>query len=257
VILDLSPLLAYARESWLSSVASFQSTLAARGPAPEQFPQTFDVRPSSKPKIVWQSTVTSPTAVLAGHKVDRWSVDRFKAYVATAEGTVHIIDTSSLMARSTWHVRGPLQEIGTVQVGRNPTSMAFARHGGRELPLLAVDKTGDQPSRDPLNNVFYVACRGDREVDAVVTFHGQGVVYDRVKDSRMGDPVAVGVARRGNILIVADFSGKKILSFLMGAVKDNRNGKLYTPIDPKYKYEFAGELPLAGSPFLVNSTNVN
>jgi hypothetical protein len=43
----------------------------------------------------------------------------------------------------------------------------------------------------------------------------------------------------------------------MGPIQDTRNKKVYEPIDPAYKYEFAGELPIAGSPFLVNSTNVN
>ncbi|ACB76652.1 YncE family protein [Opitutus terrae] len=257
VILDLTPLFSYARESWLSSNSNFQETLAARGSEPTQFPQTFDVRPGIKPEIVWYSTMKSPTAVLAGQRVGHHSTDRFKAYVATEDGTVHIIDTSSLMVRSSRQVRGRLREIGTVRVGRNPTSMAFARHTARNLPLLPPPRKGGRDSSDPLNNLFYVACRGDRTIDAVVTLHGKGVVYERVQDSRIGDPVAVGVARRGNILLVADFAGKKVLSFLMGPVKDRRNNQLYTPIDPNFSYEFAGELHLNGSPFLVNSTNVN
>ena len=69
---------------------------------------------------------------------------------------------------------------------------------------------------------------------------------------------AVSVAVRGNILTVADFHGKKILSFRIGPIKDNRHNIIYgcgpSGTDP---FEFAGELDFQGSPFLVNSTNVN
>jgi hypothetical protein len=256
-IVDLTPLFNYARESYLSSAANFQATLAARGSSPTQFPQTFEVNAAIKPRVVWQASVYKPTAVLAGQKLDRWSKDRFKAYAASQDGTIHIFDTSSLMQRNSWETRGALQEMGSFSVGRNPTGLAFARHGWSNLPLLPNDSTGAQRDPDPLNNLFYVASRGDREIDAVVTWGGQGAIYERIRDSRMGDPVTVSVARRGNIVTVADFNGKKILSFRMGTLHDARNNVDYPPIDPAYHYEFAGELPLDGSPFMVNSTNVN
>lgn len=257
-IVDLTPLFAYVRESYLGSAAGYAATLAARGPGAEQFPQTFAANPAIAPKVVWQGAIEKPTAVLAGQSLDRWTKDRFKAYVAAQDGTVHIFDTSPLMARNSWEIRGTLQRIGAVKVGRNPVGLAFARHGASDLPLLPNDSTGAQRQPDELNNLFYVACRCDREVDAVVTWHGEGAVYQRIRDSRMGDPVAVSVARRGNIVTVADFAGKKLLSFRIGVIKDARNDKVYgcgaSGTDP---FEFAGELPLAGSPFLVNSTNVN
>ena len=83
-------------------------------------------------------------------------------------------------------------------------------------------------------------------------------MYRRIRDVRMSDPVAVSVANRGNIITVADFQGRKLLSFRIGTLKDNRNKKVYPPLgDGIEKYEFAGELFLPGAPFLVNSTNVN
>lgn len=256
-IVDLTPLFTYMRESYLTTQEAFDRTLATRGAAPEQFPQTFAVRPAITPELVWQGTIGEPTALLAGQELDRWSKDRFKAYVASRDGTVHILDTSSLMARNTWEIRGELKPIGSFQVGRNPVSMAFARRGESGLPLLPVDSTGVQRRADPTNNLFYVACRGERSVDAVVTWHGQGQVFRRIRDSRMGDPVAVNVAIRGYIVTVADFLGQKILSFRIGTLKDTRNNKVYPPGDPAYDHEFCGELPLRGSPFLVNSANLN
>ncbi|HYD84262.1 MAG TPA: hypothetical protein VEA63_09420, partial [Opitutus sp.] len=52
VIVDLTPLFSYMRESYLGSSESFQRTIASRGPAPEQFPQTFAVNPASMPRVI-------------------------------------------------------------------------------------------------------------------------------------------------------------------------------------------------------------
>lgn len=257
-IVDLTPVFSYMRDSYLKSGEDLRATLAARGTAADAFPQTFAVHPTAAPRVVWQKSIEAPTAVLAGHKVDRWSADRYKAYIACRDGTVHIVDTSPLMARNSWEVRGKLQEIGTVQVGRNPVALTFTRYGAAGLPLLPNDNSGTQRAPDPLNNLFYAACRGDRSVDAVVTWQGTGQVYRRIRDQRLGDPVGLGVASRANILSVADFHGRKIVSFRIGTINDARNNKIY-PVggDGSVPYEFAGELPLSGHPFLVNSTNVN
>ena len=257
-VVDLTPLFAFIRESYLKSSVDLIQTLAARGANPGDFPQTFAMRPSVAPKVVWQTTIEEPTAVLAGHKIDRWSTDRYKAYVASRRGLVHIIDTSPLMARFAWDTRGKLEEIGTVNVGRNPVALTFTRHPESDLPLLPKGSDGSSRPPDPLNNTFYVVCRGERDVAAVVTWHGRGEVYRRLRDVRMGDPVAVGVASRGNIVTVADFHGRKLLSFRVGTLNDLRNNRSYPPFgDGTDKYEFCGELFLPGSPFLVNSTNVN
>ena len=74
----------------------------------------------------------------------------------------------------------------------------------------------------------------------------------------MGDPVAVSTAVRGPIVSVADFRGKKILSFRVGKITDLRNNKVYgAGADGKAPFELAGERPVAGHPFALNSTNVN
>ncbi len=252
VIVDLSALLAYSRDSYLSSEESFKSTVANRGNGPGQWPATFQEKPELTPRVVWQKSLPSPTAVLAGLHLDRWSSDRHKAYVAREDGTIHIIDTSSLMARFSYEKSGALTEMGSFKVGRNPVSMSFARFNASGLPLLPA---GKKP--DPLNNYFYVACRGDRSIEAVITYDGQGAVHRRITDSRLSDPVAVSVAFRGNILTVADFNGKKIHSFRIGAITSRHNVTYGCGADGKQPYEYTGELALKGKPFLVNSTNLN
>ncbi len=256
-IVDLTPIFTYLRESYLSSSTSFWNTVNNRGNGPGKFPLTFAEKAEIAPRVVWQMSTSKPTAVLAGLRLDRWTPDRHKAYVAREDGLIHIIDTSSLMARFSYEQKGALAPLGTVQVGRNPVSMAFTRHLDHPLALLPLNKNGDKTRADPYNNTFYVACRGDREVSAVVTYQGQGQVYRTIRDQRMGDPVAVSVTGRGNIVTVADFSGKKILSFRVGAIKD-RAGRVYgCGADGKQPFEFAGELSFQGFPFLINSANVN
>ncbi len=257
-MVDLTPLFSYLRESYLASPASFHATVAARGPGPSDFPQSFAVNPAIAPTVVWQTTVSEPTCVLAGQRIDRWSPDYFKAYVAARDGTIRIIDASSLMQRNSWEHRGPLQVVGSFRVGRNPTGMCFARRGDGNLPLIPYDSTGKQRVCDPVNNLFYVAVRGERKVVAAVTYGGAGVVYRTIQDTRMGDPVAVSTAVRGPIVSVADFRGRKMLSFRVGAITDSRHGKTYgAGADGRAPFELAGELPFSGNPFLLNSTNVN
>jgi hypothetical protein len=255
-IVDLTPLFTYIRDSWLSTAATFKATLANRGSGDSQFPQVFSVRPSITPKVIWQATYPKPTAVLAGQRIDRWSTDRFKAYVATEEGNIHIIDTSSIMARSSWHQVGKIGEMGSFFVGANPVDMTFARRAPKNLPL--VPSKSNSGIADCFNSVFWVAVRGEQAVKAVHSHQGQGQVHMTIRDSRMSDPVAVTTAVRGPIISVADFSGKKILSFRVDSIVDARN-KITYKLGPKGtdQFEFAGELEIPGNPFLIGSANVN
>jgi hypothetical protein len=257
-LVDLGPLFAYMRESYLSSGSSYTATVQARGQGGSEFPQSFSVRPASKPKVVWEASVSTPTAVLAGLKLGRWTKDHYKAYVASRDGTIRIINTAALMKRNSWERGGDLGVVGSFSVGRNPVSMAFARRGDSNLPLLPKNSDGNQTKPDPLNNLFYVAVRGDRKIVAAVTFNGSGAVYRTMKDKRLADPVAVSTAVRGPIVSVADFRGKKIVSFRVGKITDSRNNKVYgAGADGTAPFEFAGERAFNGYPFLLNSTNVN
>lgn len=258
-IVDLTPLFSYMRTSYLSSAASYKATLAARGAGASNFPQAFTVKSSIMPKVVWTATMTAPTCVLAGIRMDRWTHDYYKAYVACQDGTVQIIDTTPLMKRWSWEKLGKLGIIGSFNVGRNPTGMCFARRGEtQKLPLLPTLSDGTQSAADPLNNLFYVAVRGDRKVVEAVTFGAKGAVFRTIKDKRMVDPVAVSSAIRGPIVSVADFDGKQVLSFRVGSITDTRNGKVYgAGSDGKAAFELGGVLKVPGHPFLVNSSNVN
>jgi hypothetical protein len=251
-IVDLTPLLSYVRESYLTSQESFDATTKNKGQGPGQWPATFAEKPEIMPKIVWQSEVSRPTAVLAGLNVGRWSQDRYKAYVASEDGTISIIDASPLMARWSWDREGKLGVMGTFKVGRNPVAMIFLRFGGSTAPVGPANVPGDA-----LDNLLWIACRGDREIVQAATWGAKGGVVRVIKDTRMGDPVALSVASRGNILTVADFKGKKLISYRIGAINDRYKVHYGCGEDGKAWFEVGGEMNVEGQPFLVNSVNVN
>ncbi len=256
VIVDLSPLFKYVRESYLSSKESFESTMAQV--KAKQFPATFSEMEAIRPKVVWEGTINAPNALLAGNKVSRWSPDYHKVHVASADGNIHIIDVSSVASQMKWEKKSPeIRVTGSFYVGKNPVAMVFNRFNGWGFSIYAKDKSGKQLPPEPQNNTFYVALRGDRKIAAAVTWGEKGEVYRVIEDKRMGDPVALNVATRGNILTVADYEGRKVLSFRMGRIVD-RFGTIYgAGADGNAPFEFAGELPVAGKPFLVSSANVN
>jgi hypothetical protein len=259
-LVDLSAFLGFVRASYLvHDDASYAAVIAKE--AAGQFPYTFDERPETKPVVVWQKTVAKPTCVLAAPRLDRWSTDYYKAYVASEDGNIHIIDASSLMARYSWHQNNPIAETGSFYVGKNPTSMCFTRftESAGRVPLMPVNGNGSVQSADPLNNTFYVACRGDRKVVAVCSYGGRGKIYREIIDSRMSDPVAVSVAGRGNIVTIADYTGKCLHSFRLGSLgRTTPSFSENFPVNnPGFEFDYAGQLNLSGSPFAVNSANVN
>lgn len=213
------------------------------------------VKQLAKPQILETYEMDQPVAVIAGKWIDRWTADRFKAHVALANGSVVILDTSSLLARYDYQINEPLKIMGSFPVCEGPTNIVPARFATRNLPLLP--KNGNNPDTvlsDPVNNHFYVVCRGSRQVAGVITQGSEGAVYMRYQDIRLEDPVNAAVADRGNVLTITDYNGRKILSFNLGSITD-RHGRYYPA--PAEGYSYVGELPLAGYPFLISVANVN
>lgn len=267
-IIDLAPTLNWLRLSWLNNYDA-TATGRAAGTWPGTL-TTMDVTyttnpptyvPANSPTLIWSTDADRPTCVLAGLRTDRWSTERHKAYYATESGRVFIIDASTLMQRWGFEVDQAGVDLihiaGSFQVGRNPVSMCFARFRADNMPAGGFI--------DPTNNAIHFACRGDRRIDSAVVFGATGIVYQSISDRRMGDPVAVSVAGRGNIMTVADFNGKKLVGFRLGSLWRPTRGWSNDPSDypEEYpcggglQYEFAGELPVRGWPFGINSANVN
>lgn len=251
VVVDLSPLFRYIKESWLSSAEAFTATTLAKMEG--RWPATFEAEPVNLPTIAAVKDLPRPVSVIAGHSIDRWSPDRYKFHVGLEAGELSIWDASPIMARFSYHRKGPaLAEMGRVFVGENPICLAFTRR--RETAVfgtLAVNGDGQ-------NSVLWVACRKARQVVSVNTFGGKGIVTRTIEDSRLQDPVNVVACVRGPVILISDFGGKQVFGFRIGTITDTRSSpaKVYPPAEGK-PWEISGILKLQGYPFAVTSENVN
>ncbi|HTO02261.1 MAG TPA: hypothetical protein VL069_01105 [Opitutus sp.] len=255
VVVDLSPLFKYVRESWLSSLESFTTTTAAR--AAGTWPATFEEKPELQPTVRVERKIERPVSVICGHHVDRWSQDRYKFHVGTEAGDLVIFDASPIMARFPWHKKGAaIAEMGRVFVGENPISLTFSRRNeGRGCALFPA---GSKQKGDGENNVLWIACRKTRQVVQVITVGGRGLLLRTLEDTRLQDPVGVVVCVRGYVVHVCDFAGKQIIGFRIGTITDTRAEPdiVYPPAEGK-GWEISGILPVPGYPHTITSENVN
>lgn len=255
VVVDLSPILLYIRESWLSSLDSFNTTTAAR--AAGTWPTTFTATPSIKPTVDSQFTLTAPVSVLCGHYIERFSHDRFKFHVGLADGNVVIFDASKLMARFDYQTHSAsIAEMGRFMVGVSPVGMCFSRHEeGQGNPIFGSNTTY---RGDGQNSVIWVACNSDKKVVEILTFGGNGTVLRTLRDKRMNDPVDVVVNQRGYIVLVCDYSGKQLVGWRIGNTTNSRVTPPITyPPGQDGGYEISGFLPIPGRPKKITSSNVN
>lgn len=257
-VVDLTPVFAYIRESWLASLDQFNATTAARGDAPDRWPNTFEVRAELRPKVVLTRDIERPVSVICGHRVDRWSGDRFKFHLGLERGQLSIWDASPIMARAKWHQRGAaIEELGRMDVGENPVSLAFARRN--EGQGCALFPRGSKQKGDGQNNVIWIACRKAQKVIEVITVGGKGLVLRALEDRRLRDPVDVCTAVRGYVVLVCDFRGRQIVGFRIGDITDARvkPKKVYPPAEGRADWEISGFLPVPGYPHTITSENVN
>lgn len=267
--INLNPLMSWIKAQYLdddkqaATMAKFNWVTMATDSGTRPVPRATEAFPglltaANTPTLITTLTLDRPTFTLAGQSIDRWSKDIQKAYISTESGVIRIYDTSSLVKRWSWEISGALREIGTVQVGANPVWMCFARFHQAGTPLLGTERA------DGLNNILHVACRGSRTIESVVTLKGVGQVYQRISDSRLQDPVCVGVGDRGNILTVCDYNGKQILNYRIGPFFDRVStwgavGQRFDPGAPgaPVAFECGGVMSLPGKPFWSGSNNLN
>jgi len=244
VFIDLQPLFERMRDMYFTTEENYKKTRDA-GSEPKQWPYTFDVDPTMKPTVTAVQTIAQPTAVLATVTGGK----KARAIVATLDGKVAIYQVGDL---GTDEPAKP-QDIGvisTVQVGRNPCSLAYQKHS---------------------NDTFMAVCRGDREI--VWVKHGEkgkdkdkkesAEVVRRLRDARMIDPVNVEVSDTHGIetfiISVADFKGRKIINYRLSELRFATQGgaKFGMGPDGKDEAECGGYLEFPGSPFCISATNVN
>jgi len=242
--LDLQPLFQYMREMYFTTEENYKKT-RDYGPGPKQWPYDFDVDQRPKPPLVAVVDVPQPTAVNAG----LFGGKDARAYIATLDGRLGIYQLGGLATEDP-ALPGDVRCSGLVQVGRNPTCIAYHKNVGWGTP-------------DYLRNSVIVVCRGDREVQWVRFKGDGGEVYKRLRDSRLIDPVHAEMAdthgTESYILTVADFKGRKVINYRFGPVVFHTNGgaRFDMGADGKAEFECGGVMEFAGYPYRICTTNVN
>jgi len=135
-----------------------------------------------------------------------------------------------------------IQAVGSVQVGNNPTCIAYAKHS--------------------IDDELIVVARGDRKIVWVQLSGTSGTVFRTLRDSRMLDPIwAEDNDNHGTesyLLSMTDYNGKQLLNYRYGPVIYHTNGGAQYGMGPdgQAMFEFGGAYQTTGRPFQVSGANV-
>lgn len=234
--IDLQPLFKRVHELALTTAAQFQKTRDL-GPAPSQWPYTFEADPGWKPKIVKVASVPEPTAVIAS--LSRG--DKARVYIASLDGTVRAFRLGGL-ANVNPADATQIQVVSQTTVGRNPTCLAVQKYSTDSI--IAVS-------------------RGDREISWIKDDFTNMQVTKRMRDSRLIDPVFCEMSDthgiEASIISVADFHGRKVFNYRFGRVVFELQGGAIFGMGPTGtdQFECGGWLDVPGSPFYISATNLN
>lgn len=243
--IDLQAIFAFLRERYLTTDANFKEASVTD---PAAWPYTFDAQPTIAPKVVKVIDVPYPTAVLAG---SRRYEDDTRVHVAQLDGTLTTYDASGLGSDAAANP-DDIRPIGSVQVGASPTSLAWPRQ---------QDPLSKDASPYVYNPIVIAVSRAERQVSWVTTSKKDGSsVYRRFRDSRLSDPVAIEFVSNAYVATIADFNGKKVVTYRFGPTPDDQLTPKRTigmGPDGKDQVECGGEMAFPGKVFLLSSTNVN
>ena len=234
--LDLQPLIQKVREMYFTTEENYQKTRDS-GLDPKQWPFSFDVDPSWKPPVMKVVDVARPTAVIASLAGGA----KARAFIASEDGTVGIYTVGGL-ATTAPAVPEAIARVAEVQVGRNPSCLAYQKHSSDTI--IAVS-------------------RGDREIAWIKNAKDSPQVIHRLRDARLLDPVFAEMSDTHGVetalITVADFKGRKILNYRFSRVVFATQGGAKFGMGPEGNDEFecGGIMEFPGQPFCISATNVN
>jgi hypothetical protein len=234
--IDLQPLFERVRQVYFTTEENFKKTRDL-GPAPAQWPYTFEADPSWKPPVVCVIDVDRPTAVIASMS----GGDKARAMIASEDGHVGIYRVGGLATEAPANA-GEIERVAEVNVGRNPTCLAYQKY------------TSDR---------IIAVCRGDREIDWIQCGPTAANVIRTLRDARLLDPVFVEQSDTHGIetalMTVTDFKGRQILNYRFGQLVWATQGGQRFGMGPDGKAEFecGGVMKIPGAPFCVSASNVN
>lgn len=242
---DLQPLFTSITGAYFRDRATFDNAVKNVGTAAGQWPQAFiSSAPAQIPRVVKTiTTAQAPTAVaamLSGAATPR-------AYVATAEGTLHVFEVGGLASEAAADPAA-IQEKGTIPVGKNPTSITY---------------TKDRPEHtEGLDSQLIVTARGSRAVQWVKLSGDSGSIVRTLRDSRLVDPIAAEDnnthGTESYVVSIADFGAGKLLNYRHGPVVFHTNGGSTFGVGGSRgdAFEYGGSYDPKGKPFSISLTNV-
>ncbi|MDB4943219.1 MAG: hypothetical protein JWP97_2753, partial [Labilithrix sp.] len=242
---DLQPLFEAFNHTYFGERAAFDAALKNTGPAPDQWPRTFDRAPESAPRVLGTVKLEgAPTAVRTA--LPRNDKTPQLAYIATMDGTITSYAVGGL-ADTTAANMADVRAVGTVKVGLNPTSLVPGK---------------DHSAADAATTLIATS-RADRRVDWITLGpDGLGTVTRTLRDSRLIDPIAAEDANNHGtesyVVTIADYAGRAVRNYRYGPVVFHTNGGAAFGMgaDGKAAFEYGGAFLPRGAPFQVSTTNV-
>ena len=242
---DLQPLFEAFNSTYFGARSDFDAALQNTGPAPEQWPRTFDLAPTSAPRVVGTLKLDgAPTAVRTA--LPRNDQTPQLAYIATMDGTITSYDVGGLATTSAADFAA-IHAVGSVHVGLNPTSLVPGK---------------DHNNQDAATTLIATS-RADRRIDWITLgADGLGTVTRTLRDSRILDPIAAEDANNHGtesyVLTIADYAGRAVRNYRYGPVIFHTNGgdEFGMGSDGTAAFEYEGAFLPLGAPFQLSTTNV-
>ncbi|WP_116358630.1 hypothetical protein [Cupriavidus taiwanensis] len=240
IFLDLKPLFDKVNRAYFeSSHASLQSTLANTGLGDSQWPPVFAVD-NYAPTIVKSVRLPQkPTAV----RISILPIPG-RAWVATEEGKIRAFSVAGLQSG-----RNPdprlIEEMLSVQVGKNPTSMKHHVNVG----------LGNS------NTKLWVVSRGAQKVQLVDMV---GLTVEKtLQDSRIVDPITVDETQQNplltSVITITDYTGRQVMNYRYAPIGlQGGNSPLHIGVGKSGNapFEFGGAYDVPGKPFDFTQSNV-
>jgi len=240
VFLNLKPLFDKVNNTYFQgSFSSLQSAYNNTGLGDSQWPPVFSVSNYAPTVLTTLSLAQKPTAVRVSILANPG-----KAWVATEDGVIHSIDVSGVQS-GTNPDPSLIKEVGSLQVGANPTSM---------IPHVNVGLGNS-------NTELWVVSRGAQSVQLVDMVNM--TVEKTLQDSRIVDPITVDETQQSplltSVITLADYAGKQVMNYRYAPISvQGGNAPLNIGVGQSGsdQFEFGGTFAVAGKPFTFTQSNV-
>lgn len=247
VFVDLQPLFQQITGAYLGSRAKFESVTSDIGLGAKQWPLGFDSLPAARPVVVKTVTLDAGPSAVAGMLSGAATP---LAYAATTDGLLHVYSVPGLATTAPANA-ADIQEVGSIEVGQNPTSITYVKDRGSERAIAqSVDDT------------LVVTARGSRAIQWVRLEGDGGKVVRTLRDARIIDPIAAEDnnthGTESYVVSIADYGGAQLLNYRYGPVIFHTNGgdRFGMGRDGKAPFEFSGAYKPGGRPYSISVTNV-